>query len=610
MRKNSIAVLVVFAQEGIIDNYVVFLVEQVKAIVKTVAVTINGNPSNEFLEKLSQCSDYIFVRENEGFDCGAYKDTLEKYLGWDQVREYDELILLNDSCYGPIYPLEPIFEQMDKRGLDFWGMTEQTPIKAGNFCNALLPYHIQTYFVVISRRMLMSRDFSDFWDSVKLSNGYDDTVANFELKFTAFFNKLGYTSGAYVDCKAFCKSVNETQAYVFMDSFRLISEHGCPFLKKKVFLYPHNLVLSSNMGETAYKTLEYVTENTDYDEDLIWQHLIRTCEPKELYLSLHSNYCLSTDDSDIELDLSEKILVIASLTSNEMLDKCRTYLDLLPSSIDVICIEQNTGYKDIDIEAYKYICYLNNDELENSLLSIFWENMISTSFYVDNIIDLFHKHPRLGLLSPPKPYHAQYFADMQSEICLFPYGNMFWCKREALQPLLGRIWEEDDFDKIDKKEIFSSLPYIVKSQGYACGIVMSEEYASLYASNYHYMLSGLASNVLLDIGVQEFKNIKRVNSHLIDFCNRHSYCYIYGAGECGRACNVYLQSRGIKVDGYVVSDGKKSTHSDTDIRILELSEIDKDERTGVIIAMGPFSTSVVIKMLKERGFYEYIQYEE
>ena len=604
-KRNSLAILVVFAEVEKIDNYIIFLAKQLREIARTTVITVNGKLYNESIENLEGCSDYVFIRENKGFDCGAYKDTLENYIGWDKVREYDELILLNDSCYGPIYSLEPIFEQMDERVLDFWGITEQTPIKAGNYSQVILPYHVQTYFVVIGKRMLQSKDFSDFWQSVRLSDEYDDTVANFELRFTDFFNVRGYTSGAYVDCKAFCKSIDETQAYVFMDSYYLISEHGCPFVKKKVFLYPHKLVLSSNAGETAYKTLEYIKENTEYNEDLIWQHLIRKCEPEELCLSLHGDYCLPVDYRYRMAHTSEKILAVVQLSDNVTMEKCKSYMSALSAFADVIVLDEDVEFdEEINPEEYEYLCFLNNKNIDDSLLPVFWGNMIPTSDYIENILYTFEKNPRLGLLSPPKPYHAHYFSDKKSDFMSFPYGNMCWCKGAILES----IWNVKD-----GKSFWHDLPYVAKEQGYACGVIMTEEYMSVSLSDYHYMLSGIAANILLHKGIQEFKNIRKINPELVDFCTKHSVCYIYGAGECGRECNSYLQLSGIDVKGYIVSDDKKASvkFEDLDLEIFELSEInmDKDTDTGIVIAMNHSNTASVIKILEERGICEYVRYE-
>lgn len=608
IKRNSLAILVVFAEIEKLDHYIFFLAKQIGLTVQRMVITVNGKVNGESVKKLESCTDDIFIRENKGFDCGAYKDTLENYIGWNEVRKYDELILLNDSSYGPIYPLAPIFEKMDKRKLDFWGITEQTPIRAGNYSLVLLPYHVQTYFVVIGKRMLHSEDFSDFWKHVTLSDEYDDTVANFELRFTDYFNSRGYMSGAYVDSKAFCKSVDEMQAYVFMDSYYLIAEHGCPFVKKKVFLYPHKLVLSSNAGETAYKTLEYIAQHTDYDEDLIWQHLIRKCEPEELCLSLHGNYCLPVDYTYRVSGNAEKILAVIILRENETSEICKSYIEILSAFADVLIFDEGTDWNGmVDIKKYDYFCFLNNVNMDSPLISVFWENMIATPQYIDNVLDTFDKIPRLGILSPPKPYHAFYFSDNKSDYVSFPYGNICWCRRA----ILDQLWSKRGREMIDSKSFWRNLPYVAKEKGYACGVITTEEYMSASLSDYHYMLSGIAQNVLLHKGVQEFKNIRKVNPGLNEFCREHSICYIYGAGECGRECSAYLNLLGVNAQGYLVSDGRKATgqFEDLDLKMYELSEINIDSDTGIIIAMNHSNTASVRKILEERGIDEYVQYE-
>ena len=48
---------------------------------------------------------------------------------------------------------------------------------------------------------------------------------------------------------------------------------------------------------------------------------------------------------------------------------------------------------------------------------------------------------------------------------------------------------------------------------------------------------------------------------------------------------------------------------DLDLETFELSEINIDNDTGIIIAMNQSNTASVIKILEERGICEYVQYE-
>lgn len=672
MKRKRIAILVAVAAGGNIDPYVFYLAEKIKEIVETLAVTINGVPTESDVEELEKYSDMVFVRDNAGFDCGAYKDTLETYIGWEKVINYDELILLNDSCFGPIYPLSDVFETMDKRELDFWGITEQTPIKAGKYSREVFPYHIQTYFLAVRRRMLKDAAFWQFWRDVRLSDGYGETVANFELKFTRYFNNLGYLSGAYIDCGAFCRSIDETEAYVFMDSYRLISEHKCPFLKKKVFLFPQERILSSNAGETAYKSLKYIKEHTQYDEDLIWQYLIKKCDINDLRTVLHLNYCLSNERIQAE-QVHHSVMCIAVLIEADNIDKCLSYIGKLPECIDLAIAANQTVIKMISRKkiilgrVFKCVNYENKEELEELLLlasshqylcmvhnkginlsdrlskesymNLIWENLISNDIYVANILDVFAKNPRLGFLCPPAPYMADTFAAAAGEhgplfkdmkkICdsigldcnadekkwSFSHGNTFWCRTDALRPLLNA----DNFhhavfmELMEKNALEDALerlyPYIAQSRGYYSGAVMTEEYASVYTANYRYMLSKIAENILLDRAIAEFKNVRRIHPGLIEFCKMYDWIYLYGAGECGNECLVYLCMWGIRVEGFIVSDGRKTDDVVSGISVSEWSEVEIKPKMGIVLALDIAHSKEVGAILDEKGVHDYIQYE-
>ncbi len=42
-------------------------------------------------------------------------------VGWDVVETYDELLLVNDSCY-LLRPLDEVFARMDATPCDWWGL--------------------------------------------------------------------------------------------------------------------------------------------------------------------------------------------------------------------------------------------------------------------------------------------------------------------------------------------------------------------------------------------------------------------------------------------------------------------------------------------------------
>ena len=76
-----------------------------------------------------------------------------------RIADYDEVILANDTWYGPIRPFGPVFERMDRQALHFWGMTDHARVEPHPFTwTGYLPYHLQSYWVAVRREMFLSAD--------------------------------------------------------------------------------------------------------------------------------------------------------------------------------------------------------------------------------------------------------------------------------------------------------------------------------------------------------------------------------------------------------------------------------------------------------------------
>lgn len=223
-----------------LGNYIYYLAVELRKMVRDLVIVSNGFLTELERDKLEKITKYLYEREDAGFDSDAFKDALENYISWERIEQYDELILVNDTCYGSIYPFEDVFDEMDtyRNDLDFGSLTEQEEFRASPFSDKIIPYHIQPYFAVIHKKLLHSEDFKSFWRTLVIPHDYDAAVHNYELKFAAYFNNLGYSCGAYIDNSEFCRTIDEGMAYVFFDSYRLVSKHRCPLIKRKAFTHP------------------------------------------------------------------------------------------------------------------------------------------------------------------------------------------------------------------------------------------------------------------------------------------------------------------------------------------------------------------------------------
>lgn len=96
---------------------------------------------------------WIHRRNNFGYDFGAYKDGILSVMA---ALPAEQIVLCNDSVYGPLQPLAPILERANPDVADVWGMTEGFEYR----------YHLQSYFIAFNRRAIQAPKFAQFWREV------------------------------------------------------------------------------------------------------------------------------------------------------------------------------------------------------------------------------------------------------------------------------------------------------------------------------------------------------------------------------------------------------------------------------------------------------------
>ena len=120
---NRLVIYFFYDADGIVDRYVPYMLEDIVKNCSELFVVCNGKLTPEGRAVFQKLTPNILVRENKGFDVWAYKKALEQY-GWDKISEFDEIIMMNSTIMGPIYPLSEMFKEMNQRDLDFWGITK------------------------------------------------------------------------------------------------------------------------------------------------------------------------------------------------------------------------------------------------------------------------------------------------------------------------------------------------------------------------------------------------------------------------------------------------------------------------------------------------------
>ncbi len=457
---NRLAIFCFYDAAGHADAYVRTFLDGLVPYVKRLVIVSNGHVDAETCDMFAQFTPHVIERENKGLDAAAYRQVLLS-IGWDQLERFDEVICCNDTCFGPVYPFEEMFDAMAKRPVDFWGVTAHADeIDPG--LPKPIPAHIQAYWHAYRHSLVVSPAFHEYWENLVVPDGYVQNTLTHEIPFTKHFADLGFTWDTYVDYHKY----EPFTPYALLDMpMQVVRDDHCPLVKRRVFRTPLMSALKHTAGRGAKELYDYLFRHTDYDTSLIWDSLLRTENVADLQQTLHLDYVLPSRASNPHayecgkkrprpvrsafiyhiffLDMLDDTLryfanipekTDAYITTNaDKIDAIRAALDshgitrpvtfipvenrgrdvsaLLVASRDVVL----SGKYDVIGFAHDKKSAQNTAELgragtealgfENKLM----ENTLGSEEYVRNILTLFTDNERLGLLSPPVPTHSVYF---------------------------------------------------------------------------------------------------------------------------------------------------------------------------------------------------------
>lgn len=188
-RPRRYAVFAGYSADGSVAPYVLRYLSGLKAVTDGI-VYITDSPLSPIAQK--QVAPYVihgeYQRHGE-YDWGSYKRGYNWLKEKNLLKHADELIFANDSAYAPLQTFRPMFNQMRSRSeLDFWGNTQ----------NQRFNPHLQSYFLVFRRPVIMSKSFASFLNGVKAQPDHSLYITEYEIKLTPFLQNLGYKWDSYI----------------------------------------------------------------------------------------------------------------------------------------------------------------------------------------------------------------------------------------------------------------------------------------------------------------------------------------------------------------------------------------------------------------------------
>ncbi|WP_394254597.1 rhamnan synthesis F family protein [Pseudoclavibacter helvolus] len=276
-----------FDEQGVVDDYVTTLLDGMQPHLDHVIVVVNGelNEAGRALFLARPGTDLI-ERPNEGFDSWAYKTAIDS-IGWEGLAEYDEFVMFNFTIVGPVADMGLMFDTMDAKDLDFWGVTvhHAAPFDPfGVLETPTLPVHIQSHFIAVRRSMFLSEPFQDYWDDLPPIPDYSHAVAKHEAKFTWFFDRLGFTWEVYVD-------TTDLEPYTLypLNTYpvELIEERNCPIFKRKTLFAGIPSTIEEFAGFNATRLYEFLESSGRFDMAQLRPHMQRSMDQYAQFSTLH-----------------------------------------------------------------------------------------------------------------------------------------------------------------------------------------------------------------------------------------------------------------------------------------------------------------------------------
>lgn len=246
--KNRICIFSFYDSEGHADEYIRVLLEEIMTCVQRLIVIVNGDISEDGIKLFGEFTEELHIRENAGYDAGAFKYGLIDVLGKDELKEYEEIILCNDTFFGPFKPFTEIFDDMESVDCDFWGLN--------GFFDVVFA-HIQSYFLVFRKSIIQECLLTDYFERYidAFTTVLNDVYCQFETGLFDFLSR--------VHQKKYAMYALSCNYDVYRYSFTYIKDYRLPIVKKKTF---------SDCGkdwDNIWCTLSYIKNETDYDVNLI-----------------------------------------------------------------------------------------------------------------------------------------------------------------------------------------------------------------------------------------------------------------------------------------------------------------------------------------------------
>ncbi|MGJ4727999.1 CDP-glycerol glycerophosphotransferase family protein [Luteimonas sp. SDU101] len=256
--------------DGRVDDYVVRYVRELSRHAD-VYYLADCWMAPEELERLAPFVKGAWADRHGTYDFGSWSRLATTYVGWESISGYDEVLLVNDSCY-LVRALDEVFAKMDATACDWWGLqatkgiaaTRDVPanrfqqrIPLNEVVREWLPRYesdytydflVGSYFLAFRKPAASDAVFRKLLSRVVQQRGKKLIIQKYEIGLTRLLLSRGFLPATYVDwLYPFHPIFSETH-------FALLEE-GFPVFKRYLLSDNHYLAVDLSSWKSRIQAI-------------------------------------------------------------------------------------------------------------------------------------------------------------------------------------------------------------------------------------------------------------------------------------------------------------------------------------------------------------------
>ena len=189
-----------YNKENKIKDDVIFYLKELNKITNGIVFIMDNPVDDKEIKKLEGITIFNKCEKHNEYDFGSYKRGFFYLKENGFLDDASEVIFANDSCLGPLKPLNLFIEKWEKENKpDFYGITINNygfKYSSKPFLSLYFP-HIQSYFFLVTKNIFEKDFFVNFMASIKHFDNFEEVVKNYEMGLSDTIKRNGYNLKSY-----------------------------------------------------------------------------------------------------------------------------------------------------------------------------------------------------------------------------------------------------------------------------------------------------------------------------------------------------------------------------------------------------------------------------